>query len=123
MRTPIRTLTSRVVNSSPDELRRSLNTFLVRTALPDLPASSAAEITLGEIFGEFDVVSYVILLVSLGGAIVIACWCGYLFLQLRPHRSNIAWLGAIPGVGAAVVIWIALFRFKHWMSKGKQSSE
>lgn len=84
---------------------------------------SAAEMSLGDILGQMDVVSYLILLVSLAGAVVIGCWCGLLLAELRPNRPGIEALGVIPGVISAVLIWTALFRLRHSLRNGKRGSE
>src|SRR5678815_929137 len=106
-------------NPSLDEWKRRINVHLVRTARLDLDGKSAAEISLGEIFGAMDSLSYLILLVSLAGAVVIGCWCGLLLAELRPNRPGIVALGVIPGVISAVLIWTALFRLRYSLRNGK----
>jgi hypothetical protein len=119
----MRSLISKTINSSFEELRRSLNIFLIRTARLDLDSGSAAEISLGEILGRMDAISYLILLLSLGGALVISCWFGMFLSEIRPEPTSLNLLGVIPGVVGAVAIWTGLFRLKHYLSTAKKSIE
>ncbi len=115
-------LIARIIDPSFAEWKRDINVYLVRTARLDVDGKSAAEISLGEILGQMDAVSYLILLVSLGGAMVVGCWCGLFFAELRPNRFGIALVGVIPGVFAALLIWTALFRLKNRLSKSNSQA-
>jgi hypothetical protein len=73
------------------------------------------EISLGEILGNMDASSYLVVFISLAATLMAGVVSGVLILSRWPGTSEIVLIAALPAAVLGMVTCYLLFRLRHWL--------